>query len=146
MSRPGSDAARPTSAVRPPVRRDRGAAAVEMALVFPLIVFLVFAIIDFGRMFNTQITLTEAAREGARATALGLDAGPRVTSVTQGLSGVSSTVTPCAVNPAPGDDAVVVVGHSFEFITPLSSLTSLFGGGLNGPIAMSGRGVMPCLG
>ena len=45
---------------------DRGAAAVEFALLLPLLLLLVFGIIDFGRALNAQVTLTQAAREGAR--------------------------------------------------------------------------------
>lgn len=135
-----------TARSRQGIARDRGAAAVEMALVLPLIVFLVFGIIDFGRMFNAQITLTEAAREGARATSLGQAAEPRVTAATQGLGAVTTTITQCPGGVAPDADAQVVVGYSFEFVTPLAGLSSLFGGGVSGPVAMSGRGVMPCLG
>ncbi len=57
--------------VTPPnARRDRGAAAVEFVLVLPVLLLLVFGIVDFGRMLNAQIVVTEAAREGARAAAL----------------------------------------------------------------------------
>jgi len=36
--------------------RDRGAAAVEFALLLPVLLLLVFGIIDFGRALNAQIT------------------------------------------------------------------------------------------
>lgn len=45
---------------------ERGAAMVEMAIVLPVLLLLVFGIIDFGRLYNTQVTLTHAAREGIR--------------------------------------------------------------------------------
>jgi hypothetical protein len=51
----------------PAVKRERGAAAVEMAIVIPLLFLVVAGIIDFGRFFFLQIQLTNAAREGARA-------------------------------------------------------------------------------
>ena len=51
-------------------RRDAGASAVEMAIVLPLLVLLVFGIIDFGRMLNAQIEISHAAREGVRLAAL----------------------------------------------------------------------------
>ena len=51
-------------------RRDAGASAVEMAIVLPLLVALVFGIIDFGRMLNAEIELSQAAREGVRLAAL----------------------------------------------------------------------------
>jgi Flp pilus assembly protein TadG len=50
---------------------ERGAAAVEMALVMPLLILMVMGIIDFGRIFNGEIQLSQAAREGARIAALG---------------------------------------------------------------------------
>ena len=51
-------------------RGERGAAAVEMALILPVLLLLVGGIIDFGRAFNAQMTLTQAAREGARMQSL----------------------------------------------------------------------------
>src|SRR5665811_2246730 len=61
---------------------DRGAAAVEMALVMPLLILMVMGIIDFGRIFNGEIQLSQAAREGARITALGAPGGFDTTAVT----------------------------------------------------------------
>jgi Flp pilus assembly protein TadG len=48
-----------------------GAAAVEFALVLPIILLLLFGIIEFGRAWNVRQTLTDAAREGARLAAVG---------------------------------------------------------------------------
>jgi Flp pilus assembly protein TadG len=53
--------------VRRTKRVERGAAAVEMALVLPVLLLLIGGIVDFGRAYFTQIMLTNAAREGARA-------------------------------------------------------------------------------
>jgi Flp pilus assembly pilin Flp len=47
-------------------RDESGAAAVEMALVLPVLILLVFGIIEFARAWNVRQTLTDAAREGAR--------------------------------------------------------------------------------
>ncbi len=48
-----------------------GASAVELALVMPLLVMILFAIFQFGIAFNNWISLTHAAREGARLAAVG---------------------------------------------------------------------------
>ena len=48
----------------------RGASLVEFALVVPLLVALLLGIIEFGWLFNAQITLTSLAREGARKAAV----------------------------------------------------------------------------
>ena len=38
---------------------------VEFALVLPILLLLILGVMDFGRMFYTQMVLTNAAREGA---------------------------------------------------------------------------------
>lgn len=54
-----------TVTIRRP-RRSRGQALVEFALVFPVIVLLIFGFIDVGRAVLAYNTLTSAARQGAR--------------------------------------------------------------------------------
>ena len=51
-------------------RTERGAAAVELAIILPVLLLVIGGIIDFGRFFYTQIQVTNAAREGARMAAL----------------------------------------------------------------------------
>lgn len=48
----------------------RGAAAVEFALILPLLVLLMLGIIIFAQAFNAYISVTHAAREGARLAAV----------------------------------------------------------------------------
>jgi Flp pilus assembly pilin Flp len=50
-----------------------GAAAVEFALLLPLLVLLLFGMIEFGLAFNTRIQATNAAREAARLAVVGID-------------------------------------------------------------------------
>ncbi len=52
-------------------RNERGQALVEFALVVPLLLIMVMAIIDFGRAWNLHQTITDAAREGARQSVIG---------------------------------------------------------------------------
>jgi hypothetical protein len=54
-----------------PARRKRGVATVEMAIVAPLLIFLLFAIVEFGVLMRDIISVHEAAREGARAAVVG---------------------------------------------------------------------------
>lgn len=51
----------------PTTRRwQRGGTLLEAALVIPLLFMFLFAIIEFGRVYNMYQTITNAAREGAR--------------------------------------------------------------------------------
>ncbi len=46
-------------------RGRKGGAAVELAVVFPMIVLLVIGAVDYGRVFYTAVTVANAARAGA---------------------------------------------------------------------------------
>src|SRR5918995_4864861 len=63
-------------------RSERGAVAVEMALVLPILLLCIAGIIDLGRLFFVQTMATNAAREGARMKALGYSNADTVTRVT----------------------------------------------------------------
>jgi len=47
-------------------RRQRGASMVELGLVLFILLLLVAAVADFGRVFNSYVVITNASREGAR--------------------------------------------------------------------------------
>jgi Flp pilus assembly protein TadG len=47
--------------------RSRGQALVEFAIILPIFALLLFALLDFGRVIYAQQTITQDAREGARA-------------------------------------------------------------------------------
>jgi Flp pilus assembly protein TadG len=55
------------STARRLARSERGTALVEFALIAPLLFFLVFGIIEFGRALNYYNNLTQLAGQGARA-------------------------------------------------------------------------------
>lgn len=52
--------------LHPRPRRDRGAAAVEFALVAPVLLLIVFGIIDYGLLFNNSLSVKQGVREAAR--------------------------------------------------------------------------------
>lgn len=47
-------------------RRERGASAVEFAIILPVLLTLIFGIIDYGLFFFDSIGLRQGAREAAR--------------------------------------------------------------------------------
>jgi Flp pilus assembly protein TadG len=48
------------------IRDDRATAVVEFAIIFPLLIILIFGMVDFGRAFFLRNNLVAAVREGAR--------------------------------------------------------------------------------
>ncbi len=53
--------------------RKKGQSMVEFALILPLLVLIIAGLFDLGRAFFASITITNAAREGARYTTLNPD-------------------------------------------------------------------------
>jgi Flp pilus assembly protein TadG len=53
------------------IKKQNGQGIVEMALSITFLLFLVFGIIDFGRIFSAYLTLNHASREAARVASVG---------------------------------------------------------------------------
>jgi hypothetical protein len=109
---------------------DRGAALVEMALLTPLLLLLVFGIVDLGRALYTHVTIQEAAQEGALYGSFApgdhIDTVARVVDSVNNPTLVSGEVTVMCVpvdplDPADSPDIVVRVSHDLDLITPISN-------------------------
>ena len=118
--------------------KERGAVAVEFALVAPVLVMLLLGIMEFGRAYNTQVTLSSAAREGARVMAIGNSPSAARTaaknaavSLQPALSDTNITISPLACTTG--------AQMTFKITYTLSTVT-----GIAGPFPMEGRGVMLC--
>jgi Flp pilus assembly protein TadG len=48
------------------LKHERGQTMVEFAVVLPVLALLLFGVIQFGIAFNSYLTITDAARAGAR--------------------------------------------------------------------------------
>lgn len=112
------------------IKRKKGQALVEMALVLPILLLLVFGMIDFGRVLQINLAATEASREIARVAALmGNDATAATTIATVQTNAISAitsgntvtvTITPSASSArTSGTEVKVVVATKVDLITPL---------------------------
>ena len=104
-----------------------GAAALEFALVLPLLVLLLMGIIEFSRAYSAKETMQFAAREGARTLSIKQDAAQAV-AVTQDrlspLPGAATVTTPetCpATVTSPTQKATVQVTYPLAYNIPLFS-------------------------
>jgi len=121
-------------------RGETGASAVEFAIILPVLLLLVFGIIEFSVALYDKAMITNASREGARAGIVF-----RVPSVTDGeitnvvdtylgsslitfgtAAAASTTVTRGGYNP--GDELKVTVDYTYTFLIIPSFVTSLSGG------------------
>lgn len=115
---------------------ERGAVAVEFALLLPVLLLLVLGVMEFGRAYNTQLTLTNASREGVRVMAISNNAAAAKTaaknaaaSLNPALADGNITVGTCS----PGAQVTVTIKYTLTTLT-----------GIAGPFSMTGRGVMLC--
>jgi Flp pilus assembly protein TadG len=129
-------------------REDRGAAAVEFALVLPLLLLLIFGIVDFGRAWNMQLALTQAAREGVRSVALadGTDAAQRTRDAAFPVTGITVGITACPATVTASSDAQVTASRTYDYITPISGILNIIGQPSLAAPTITGRGRMRCNG
>ena len=123
-------------------RSEHGAAAVEFALVVPLLLLVMLAIIDFGWIFNQQLRLTAAAREGARHYAIhSAESGAQADAeaLATNVAGVSVTIaydSTCSDQVA--DDVLTM-----RVTAPMDDLTGWLDA-MNPGATLSGVGSMRC--
>ncbi len=117
--------------------------------MLPVILLLVFGVIDFGRALQQQTQLSAAVREGARTAALnGTSAQVQATVASVANTGGTltyPTLTLCTTSSASNADATVTAKQTFTPLTPVFSFMTMYGaGGSLG--SLSATGVMSCTG
>jgi Flp pilus assembly protein TadG len=81
-------------------RSRHGQSLVEMAMVLPVLAFLTFGLLDFGRAYYFQVSVTNAAREGARVAILNIYTGPATPTCTAPSFSTCPVQTDAAINTA----------------------------------------------
>jgi Flp pilus assembly protein TadG len=123
------------------MRDEKGAAAVEFAIVASIFFMLVFGIIDFGFGFHTWNATANAAREGARraavssdvssitarvrASASWLDQTKLAVTVTCARGGAVFVSCPAASTWLQGDYVRVTVDYTYTYMTPLPTFVGM---------------------
>ncbi len=137
-------------------KSEKGTAIVEMALVLPLLLILVFGIVEFGVMFYDRQVITNASREGARAgivQALTRPTPGEIATVVQtyctgrlfNLGGTPNLTISVTTNGNPdgcvnfADDLRVSVTFPYDFLI-FSRLMSAFGSTIN----LTAETIMKC--
>lgn len=121
-----------------PKASERGAVAVEFAILAPVLIMILMGIMEFGRAYNAQISLTNAAREGVRVMAItnnqaSAQTAARNAAVTLNPGLLDPNITFSTPTCTPNAQMTVTVHYT------LSTLT-----GIAGPFTMTGKGVMLC--
>lgn len=117
------------------LRSDNGQTAAEFALVAPLLLVLVLGAIQFGYVFNTWVTLTDAARAGARKAIVARFNGGTTTQASQAVydsassldsSKLAVSVTDDQWN-TPGSQVTVTASYPYRIDVPLLGLAIMAG-------------------
>lgn len=132
-------------------REEEGAAAVEFALVLPLLVTLLLGIVNFAIVFGQSLALNNAAREAARQGSVPGQTCAEVaaigkasaTAIAMAGSAVTATVTPCpagevCLGSTPGQAVVVTLDYTHAWPVPFLLP------GLPATYSISGHGEFRC--
>lgn len=123
-------------------RRDRGAAAVEFAIILPVLVALTLGILAFGYAFHVQTVLDNAARQGVRVAALTTGStriqAAQQAAIDSAAPTIALTRTQIVVTPA------TCSGGADARVTITVPRLPLLGG--IGTIGLTGTGTMRCQG
>lgn len=114
------------------VHSDRGQTLVETAIVLPVVVLILFGILDAGRIFSTWVVVTNASREGARLGAVRATEVQIRDATVAAASPVGVVAGDVAVLNAGGDSGTnvsVQVSKGVSMITPL--IQTFFGATVN---------------
>ncbi len=141
----------------------RGSAAVEFALVLPVLIVLLFGIIEFGIILYNKAVITNASREGARYGIVFRTPGEEVTcdmiyDVIYGRLGCDGSGANCAnlitfgaassigtptidppddCNPSSGNNLTVTVSYDYDYLLLPNFVTAL-----TGTLTLTGETVM----
>lgn len=123
---------------------ERGSAAVEFAIVAPLLVALLLGIMEFSRAYNAQASLSAAAREGVRVMAITGNQTLAITAAQNAAASLSPGLTastdihfgtPCPSTVSSGTSPQSTITITYT----LSSMT-----GIAGPFTLTAKGAMLC--
>lgn len=101
---------------------DTAQSLVEFALVLPLLLLLIVGAIEFGRGYQSWLTLSNAAAVGARTASVGEPAGVVATAVRNAAPTLNPSTLVVQVDNAQGDTGTPVtvrVSYGLALITPV---------------------------
>jgi Flp pilus assembly protein TadG len=114
---------------------NKGAAAVEFAIVLPVLIVLLFGIVEFGLILYNKAVITNASREGSRYGVLYREnGGTSVTTTCSAISdkianytaghlvtfgtatGVTTIYDPPGCDPDPQNPLTVTVNYQYDYL------------------------------
>jgi len=107
-------------------KNERGVALLELAIITPVLLLLIMGIVEFGWIFNGYITLTGAAREGARVAAVNGNYEKAVDDHINALPRLSVSSISKSGGAEQGDEITVVVDGEITLLVGLLPLVDPF--------------------
>lgn len=123
---------------------ERGAAAVEFALVFPLVILLLITVIEFSRLWNIQATITDAAGIAARYAGIHHEDPDVIDDAIEQATLVPGFVDWSAATIVVTADCAGAGAATSDITVSPGSFTDWFSAALGSPIEFNATGNMPC--
>jgi Flp pilus assembly protein TadG len=127
-----------------PKASERGAVAVEFAILAPVLIMILMGIMEFSRAYNAQASLSAAAREGVRVMAISNNPATARTAAKNTAVSLQPVLVdtnivfknldnPTSSSCASGTSISVTITYTLSTIT-----------GIAGPFSLTGKGAMLC--
>ena len=100
-------------------RSERGSVAVEFGVMLPVVALLIGGLLAFGFVYTIQLTMNQAAREGARALALGEDPGAAVRAAAIGVPDSMGMTIEGSCDPTDPSEVGTTVGVRLTVVVDL---------------------------
>lgn len=110
-------------------KNEKGQAIVEFALILPIALLLICAVIDFGWVFTHKLVLSTAVRDGARVGITCSADGDFNNQVRTRVKNEASICNEGALQVTPvvsGGDVIVKADYELNMLTPMAEI--FFGG------------------
>lgn len=122
-------------------KSEKGQALLEIALVLPILIMLLFGIVEFGRVGHAYLTLNHAAREGARLGITGAGDAAIIGRVSDAAATLQAdalviTILPSEVDRVSGEAFTVELDYHLTIYLPMPDAL------LVNPLPLQGRAVM----
>ncbi|RDU34659.1 hypothetical protein DRW41_22275 [Neobacillus piezotolerans] len=106
------------------MKSEKGQSMVETALIIPLLMIILFGIVDFGRIFHVYLSMDHAGREGARVASISSEDDDIEKAIIAAMAGTDTSKLNIDIKPEgkanrpSGIEVEIALTYDIDFITP----------------------------
>ncbi len=112
-------------ALRKLLKSRSGQSLVEMAIILPVLLMLIFGMVEFGRILSSYLIMENLSRDAARYGVVGHTDAEITNLISAENPGLDSAILTIGINPTGtrtrGTALTITLGYSVEIVSPIIS-------------------------